>query len=214
MKPAILYIHGFASTGTSAKVDSLRAEFPEHILYAPNLTHNPLRDYEMLSFMMRTLPIGSVIGSSLGGFYALRLAIDYEPNIVLINPSIKPYETLADQVGTVRSHDGTGYFEWGQKELDELRILAIPIDPITANAQEAEASCKLGVVSWSHTLTLLGERDNRIDLDYTKRILTNSKIVVDPVADHRFADLALHFPAIKEMVNKTEFNGDCIPCID
>jgi predicted esterase YcpF (UPF0227 family) len=43
------------------------------------------------------------IGSSLGGFWAQRLAPEFGARIVLINPSMRPDETLARHIGRYRN---------------------------------------------------------------------------------------------------------------
>ncbi|NMM35999.1 MAG: alpha/beta fold hydrolase [Glaciimonas sp.] len=207
MKPPILYIHGFASSGTSSKATFIRAAFPQHAVYAPDLSHFPLQDFDFLSRLIQNHGIGTVIGSSLGGFYALRLAMAYEVNLLMINPSLKPYLTLRDQLGTVSHNDGKSVFKWTEKNLAELLYLATLIDPI-ATAATSPTFDHLMHINWDRSLTLLGANDDRIDLDYTKRILVNSKIIVDTNADHRFANLTPHFPAIKELLDITHFNGE------
>lgn len=89
---SLLYIHGFASTGVSGKVSTLRAMLVEVPVVSPTLSHRPRQDLALLNELIETRAVTTVVGSSLGGFYALALAQRHRVRLILVNPSLRPYE--------------------------------------------------------------------------------------------------------------------------
>ncbi|MCG5530054.1 alpha/beta fold hydrolase [Halorhodospira halochloris] len=126
----IIYIHGFGGSGRSRKAVVLRRLLQDENFLAPSLPNHPRLALETLSeiveYVTRFEPVG-VIGSSLGGFYALCLS-EWFPELraVLINPALRPYETLRCALGStggVELHDGSRY-EWHEGHLEALKELA------------------------------------------------------------------------------------------
>jgi predicted esterase YcpF (UPF0227 family) len=67
----------------------------------------------------------SLIGSSLGGFYATFLAERYALPAVLINPAVAPYDLLESAIGAqVNLYTGARY-ELTREHLAELRALEV-----------------------------------------------------------------------------------------
>jgi len=68
----------------------------------------------------------TLVGSSLGGYYATYLAERLGVRAVLINPAVRPYDDLAPYLG-VQTNLHTGEpFEVTPAHFDELRALAVP----------------------------------------------------------------------------------------
>jgi len=91
----ILYIHGFASSSKSNKVTLMRNNFDD--VSSIDLNIEPKIAIKQLEkFIKKNIKKSDItlIGSSLGGFYALYLSNKYSLKAVLINPSIYPYKTL------------------------------------------------------------------------------------------------------------------------
>lgn len=106
----IFYFHGFASVGEGPKTESLRANFPDHVVIAPNIPLNPAKAVEVLSAAVRaatSFPI-IFIGTSLGGFWANAMAQKFDAPAILINPSINPSTTMAARVGAALLNYKTG----------------------------------------------------------------------------------------------------------
>lgn len=102
----IVYLHGFASSGTSAKVDALRERFGKDSVVAPDLPFDPaevvsLVDKIVAQFIMsrKTGEKLVFVGTSLGAFYANFFGHVYDCPIVLVNPSGNPSETLKARLG-------------------------------------------------------------------------------------------------------------------
>jgi len=120
----LLYIHGFGSSGKSGKAEILRDAFGDRII-APSLSPIPelaVDTLEQIATCIRTsgqkLCIG---GSSLGGYYATWLAEKFDAKAFLINPAVKPYNTLASKVGLNHSYYDFSNYEFTQHHIDFLK---------------------------------------------------------------------------------------------
>jgi len=118
----IIYIHGFASSGMGQKALMVRNFFGKRALapslsYVPDLAVDTLK--QIIECFLPEEPV-SLIGSSLGGFYAAHLSEIYDLKAVLINPSVEPYKTLSRYTGVVTNfHDLSG-FEWNDRHIEQL----------------------------------------------------------------------------------------------
>ena len=102
----IVYLHGFGSSGSSAKVDALKAKFGADQVFAPNLPIDPrdvadlIREKVLDWYGTRKSDDKLVfVGTSLGAFYASFFGHTYDAPAVIVNPSVRPYESLSDKVG-------------------------------------------------------------------------------------------------------------------
>ena len=69
----------------------------------------------------------TLIGSSLGGYYARFLAEELGCRAVLLNPALRAFEKLAAQVGTHSAyHDDDETFDFKPEYLEELRAMHVP----------------------------------------------------------------------------------------
>lgn len=122
----IIYIHGFGSNGLASKASLLRQYCAAQTIpfMAPSLSTIPELAMSTLEELIEQwLPHGEVklIGSSLGGFYAMYLAHKYKLPVVLINPSMIPGITLQKKVGECPNfHDSSGY-EWTEYHVQSLK---------------------------------------------------------------------------------------------
>ena len=124
----LIYLHGFNSSPQSHKAQFLAQWMQEHGLGArfacPELPHRPLQaigaiEEEMARHSGEPL---TLIGSSLGGFYATWLAEKYSARAVLINPAVSPHAGLrAFPLSQQNLYTGERYelaeehfLEWGQ----------------------------------------------------------------------------------------------------
>jgi len=102
-KTRILVIHGFNS-GPGLKNEIIETAFPECEVICPQLTGHPKQDEGILFNALNNYDAYDkhiIVGTSLGGFYAMYLAsylanneIDLNLSLYLINPSFSPHETL------------------------------------------------------------------------------------------------------------------------
>ena len=131
--PAIVYLHGFNSAPQSVKGQMLTraaaalADPPR--FHLPQLDHRPARAMrDVRAWIDAEAPGGqglTLIGSSLGGFYATWLAETYGARAVVINPAIRPYEDLRPFVGRQRNLYTGDEYEVTPAHFDELSALAV-----------------------------------------------------------------------------------------
>ena len=152
----IIYLHGFRSGPESWKARSLRARMAEHRLadafwcaQLPVSANAAMALAEAQIARCDSPP--TVVGSSLGGYYATHLAEKWNAPAVLINPAVRPFETLKQHVGW-QIHHSTGervfvrpeYFAQLEKmyvpnlSLDRYWLLASRDDAVL-DCQQAEA---------------------------------------------------------------------------
>lgn len=96
----IIYLHGFASVGNSAKSQAIRAAFPDTTVIAPDLPVDPDQVIEIVNKLVADAVAAQpdtqliFVGTSLGGFWANYFAHQYHARAVLVNPSLQPSQTL------------------------------------------------------------------------------------------------------------------------
>ena len=137
MRATIVYLHGLNSSPASVKARALgraiadlpRESRPEY--FVPQLHHRPAEAtrsvYARIDACSPTLL--TLVGSSLGGFYATHLAERYEAKAVLINPTILPYEDLLPYLGPQRNMYTGEEYELTREHFAELA--ALKVDRIT-----------------------------------------------------------------------------------
>ena len=119
----IIYIHGFGSSGKAFKARLLRRLYPEIPLYSPDLPHKPQQAIQFLEDLIIDKCDSKqllLIGSSLGGFYALHLHIKFYLFAVLLNPTVQPISNLESQLKNRSNFDPAISAEWQQKYLPHL----------------------------------------------------------------------------------------------
>ena len=109
----LIYIHGFNSSPKSAKAQLLSkamSELGREVEFsAPQLPLDPeqaIRKLEALietNLQQKNTPGITLVGSSLGGYYAIWLANKYNLKAVLVNPSVRPYDSLKAHLGEVEN---------------------------------------------------------------------------------------------------------------
>lgn len=86
-----MYVHGFASSGSSGTVMSLRRHLIDCEVIAPDLPVDPFEALELLRAMVQNESPEIVIGTSMGGMYVQQLR--GVPRIV-VNPSFEMSRSL------------------------------------------------------------------------------------------------------------------------
>ena len=72
----MLYVHGFASSGSSGTVMTLRSHFRDWRVVAPDLPVDPFEALELLRETVRKEQPRVVVGTSMGGMYTQQLIDD------------------------------------------------------------------------------------------------------------------------------------------
>ncbi len=129
--PNIVYAHGFKSASRSRKASQLRDYLLAHNadidFSAPDLSFEPDIAITQLMQCCANIPADdlTLVGSSLGGFYVLVIAERLGCRAVLLNPSIRPFDTLAQYLGLQTNLYTGEVFEFTTKHIKTLRDLLV-----------------------------------------------------------------------------------------
>lgn len=131
----LIYVHGFNSSALSHKAGLLRDQMTglglaQH--YAcPELSHRPAQAMAQLQALIAPHdPNGvTLVGSSLGGYYATQLVETLGVRAVLVNPAVRPYELLAPYTGLQKNLYTGEEYQFTAGHIGELR--ALEVDHIT-----------------------------------------------------------------------------------
>jgi len=123
----LVYLHGFRSSPQSFKArildERLRALGHGERFVCPQLPPSPAEAIELVEREIAPGPADTLVGSSLGGYYATWLAERSGARAVLLNPAIDPARDLAPCVGELRGYHDDRPFRFEARHLDELRAL-------------------------------------------------------------------------------------------
>jgi len=127
----ILYLHGFRSSPTSMKArvvgERMAALGLAAQVISPQLPASPKLAIELALAAVKDVSAEelSIIGSSLGGYYATWLAERLGCKAVLLNPAIVPRVNLDQHVGVTTQYHSDEPFEFKREYIDELRALEV-----------------------------------------------------------------------------------------
>jgi hypothetical protein len=182
----ILYLHGFNSSPRSIKAQHLKGYLEErgrrNEYMCPQLPHRPsLAMAEAEAEIARQAPAKiTLVGSSLGGFYATWLAERHALRAVLINPAIDPHVGLRPYLGPQQPACGGESYELTEEHLREWRALFV-----TELRPE-------------RYLLLVETGDEVLDYRAAVRRYLGAKQIVVQGGDHGFASFPEHLPLILE----------------
>ena len=128
----ILYLHGFRSSPLSMKSRLLAAQMQalgrSEEWRCPQLPASPKLAIGLALSLVKDVPAEqlTIIGSSLGGYYATWLAEQLGCRAVLLNPAIVPLLDLEQHVGVTTAFHSDEPFEFKRDYIEELRAYAVP----------------------------------------------------------------------------------------
>jgi len=179
----ILYLHGFRSSPASVKArqlgDYMAARGLAHRFACPALSPVPALAIAQAEALIAAAdsPV-TVVGSSLGGYYATWLAERHDLRAVLINPAVVAHLSLADYLGP-QSNLYTGeVFELTPEHIAQLRAMEI------------------AAPTPQRYLLLVEEGDEVLDYRQAVARYAGARQVVLPGGDHSFTRFADYCPAI------------------
>lgn len=176
----IIYIHGFGSSGYSHKVTLLRAYCKQKgiAFIAPSLSTIPHLAIQTLEELVESYDEVQLLGSSLGGYYALYLSKKYNLKAVLINPSIYPYITLKKVLDKgVSYYDGSSY-EWNREHIEALK------------------SFEVEELNEENMMLLLQKGDETLNYQEAIKKLPNTTKIVEEGGSHAFDGFERYFDEI------------------
>jgi uncharacterized protein len=182
----IVYLHGFISSPQSHKAamlgDYVRSR-TTGLASAPKLHDRPARAIEQIGKACSGVdaPDLTLVGSSLGGFYATVMAERLGCRAALLNPAVHPHRHFDRYIGPQKNMYTGEEFMLTKEHVDELRAL----DPPAITKPERY---------W-----LFAETGDEV-LDYREAVAlyegAPQRIV--PGGDHSLASFARHMPDIVE----------------
>ncbi len=128
MNAAILYLHGFCSSPESwkAKVlgDAMRARGLSERFFCPALSPVPNEAIAQAEAIIAAHNGElTLVGSSLGGYYATWLAEKHDLRAALVNPAVVAPLSLNAYIGTQKNLHTGETFEFTVGHIDQLRAL-------------------------------------------------------------------------------------------
>jgi predicted esterase YcpF (UPF0227 family) len=129
----LIYLHGFRSSPASIKASQLKQHMAARgigMLYdCPQLPYAPAAAIALVEKRIRASPTPvTLIGSSLGGYYATWLAEQYGVKAVMINPAVLAAVSLRNYIGRQENMYSGEVFEFTEAhiaELEEIEVAAI-----------------------------------------------------------------------------------------
>ena len=148
----ILYVHGFASSGQTGSVHTLRLLLPDAAVIAPDLPVEPEEAMALLRSVVASEKPDLVIGTSMGGMYSEML---YGIDRIIVNPAFQ----LAD---TLLKNNGLGRREFHNKRADgETSFLVTKT--LLEHFREVSSHCfSQTVEDRDRVFGLFGTRDNLV----------------------------------------------------
>ena len=181
----IVYLHGFNSSPASGKARLLG----EHMAslgrladyYCPALPNSPRAAIAQVETELERCRPESVtlVGSSLGGFYATYLAEKHGWKAVLVNPAVHAHQLMRSALGPQTNWHSGEKWELTKAHLAELAALDVP------------------AISLPARYLLLAQTGDEV-LDYRDAVAyyKGAKQIIEDGGDHGFAGFERYFQTI------------------
>ena len=180
----ILYVHGWNSHAKARKAQLIEHELKHHEIFdtaSITLNNHPREAVKQLTeFISEKQSRYNVhlVGSSLGGYYAVYLAETLNLKAAMINPAVWAYKIFENDRGNVENlNTGEKYFI-DQAWIDSLEEIFIE-DPTP-----------------DRYLVLLQTGDETLDYKYAEKYFSGARIVIDEGGSHSFDALEQKIPQI------------------
>jgi predicted esterase YcpF (UPF0227 family) len=182
----IVYLHGFNSSPQSGKAQYLKRYLDERgkgsEFVCPQLPDRPDLALAVVEAEMaqRVKARITLVGSSLGGFYATWLAEKHNVRAVLINPAIDPHVGLRASLGPQQAFHGGERYELTEEHLRQWKeLFLVEVHP-------------------ERYLLLVETGDEVLDYRAAVRKFRGAKQVVVQGGDHSLASFSGQVPLILE----------------
>lgn len=181
----IVYLHGFNSSPASGKA----RQFGEYMArlghqadyYCPALPNGPLEAVALVEAELEQRRPESVtlIGSSLGGFYATHLAEKRGWKAVLVNPAVHAHILMRGALGTQTNWHSGETWQFTEAHLAELEALDVP-----------------AITHPERYLLLAQTGDEVIDYRTAVAYYAGATQIIEDGGDHGFSGFERHFQTI------------------
>ena len=185
----LLYLHGFRSSPLSAKAQTVarrvREQHPGVTWWCPQLPPSPAEAARTLLQGTAHWPAErmTVIGSSLGGFYARWLALQRPCRAALFNPAPFPERDLARHIGDQTAwHNPEEHFFFQPSFVDELQTLQNSLQSLAA--QQTTTPERL--------YAIVAQGDEVLDWREMQAFCQGGTVRLLPGGDHAISDFDAH----------------------
>ena len=183
--PILLYLHGFRSSPQSWKARLLAAAMAERGLadrfHCPDLAHDPRQAIAQAEAILAAHPGPcTLVGSSLGGYYATWLSERHGLPTVLINPAVVAPLSLEAYLGPQENLYTGEVFEFTREHIAALQQL------------------ELAAVTPQRYWLLVEAGDEVLDCREAVRRYAGARQTVLPGGDHSFTRFPEYIPQIIE----------------
>ena len=196
----LLYLHGFRSSPQSAKARvvgaRVREQHPGVVWWCPQLPPSPALTMQTLLDGIAGWPAErtTIIGSSLGGFYARGCALHKGCRAALLNPAVFPARDLARYIGDQTAwHDPAESFLFQPDFVDELATQQTDIE--RRAAQRPAAADDL--------FAIIAKGDEVLDWREMQAFCDGGSVRLLPGGDHAISDFANHLEALFDFLRLT-----------
>lgn len=187
----IIYLHGFGSAGFGVKAQMFLEYFEEEIITPtlPTIPNLAITNLEQLieAFLNRGEKV-CLIGSSLGGFYALYLSNKYNLKAVLINPAVYPWSTIdsnrSDENDLATCYYDNSKFEFNHSHIQSLRKYEVNM-----------------IKNPKNILTLLQCEDEVLDYTQAEEKLFETNLEIEEGGNHSFDGIERYFRKVSNFFN-------------
>ena len=157
----------------------------------PDLPPSPAQAFDLAWQITQSWPSESmaVMGSSLGGFYAARLAALKSCKAVLLNPAVDPARDLSKHLGPQTAwHDPSQQFVFTEDHVRELEALRVGAGTTWRDATDVMAVIATGdeVLDWHE---MVARHDQ-------------GRVHLIQGSDHGLSDFEDHLPVIEAFLNE------------
>ena len=178
-----IVIHGFGSAGRGGKAMLFREYFKSRgkSCIAPSLSYVPELAIDTLEQLIESYDNVNLVGSSLGGYYAIYLAEKYSLKAVLINPAVDSSRTLkrvSEMGGMATNYYDNTLFTWNMNHVDMLQ------------------KYRVNKVEKGEYLMLLQTGDDVLNYKDAVTKLPNATTIIEDGGTHPYEGIERHFDRI------------------
>ena len=195
-----MYVHGFASSGSSGTVMTLRRYMTKWSVVAPDLPVDPFEALELLRRMVKEEQPDIVVGTSMGGMYTQQL---WGVPRIVVNPSFEMSRSLLfGKMGRnkymSKRKDGATEFRIDKSVVERFKLM------------EKEQFCGITPEEKSLVVGLFGDKDPIVHFQPLMAQLYGEERCRWFAGEHRLNDTVVKkvlIPLIGELVGEKEEDG-------
>ena len=185
----ILYLHGFASSADSKKANLIETFITKKTkstkILIPDLDNDIKSAYHQIDFLIKKESPSSIIGSSLGGFYATYFSDKYNLLCVNINPAVPPID-MSEYLGENKNFSTGEKFFINNYHLDLLDTMSKKIKFLKKP---------------KNFLTLIQSGDEVLDYKNSLKYFAASRVEVKFGGNHSFEGFEKYLSKVKIFLN-------------